>query len=47
MLNQSKEVLSICVSFQQSRDLIKEEPESNVHDMFLVQSILNLRAFLM
>ena len=35
MLNQSKEVLSIFVSFQQSRDLIKEEPESNVHDMFL------------
>ena len=35
MLNESKEVLCICVSFQESRDSIKEEPEMNVYDMFL------------
>ena len=35
MLNQSKEVLCIYVSFQESRDSIKEEPETNVYDMFL------------
>ena len=35
MLNQSKEVLYICVSFQESRDSIKKEPETNVYDMFL------------
>ena len=35
MLNQSKEVLCICVSFQESGDLIKEKPEVNVYDMFL------------
>ena len=35
MLNQSKEVLCICVSFQESRDLVKEEPETNVYDIFL------------
>ena len=35
MLNQSKEVLCICVSFQESQNLIKEEPETNVYDMFL------------
>ena len=33
MLNQSKEVLSIYVSFQEFRDSIKEEPEMNVYDM--------------
>ena len=36
MLNQSKKVLCICVSFQESGDSIKEEPETNVYDMFLV-----------
>ena len=36
MLNQSKEVLCICVSFQEYRDSIKEEPENNVYDMFLL-----------
>ena len=35
MLNQSKEVLCICVSFQESRISIKGEPETNVYDMFL------------
>ena len=35
MLNQSKEVLCICVSFQESQDSMQEEPETNVHDMFL------------
>ena len=35
MLNQPKEVLCICVSFQESRDSIKEEPEMKVYDMFL------------
>ena len=34
MLNQLKEVLCICVSFQETRDSIKEEPEMNVYDMF-------------
>ena len=29
MLNQSKEVLCICVSFQESRDSIKEEQETS------------------
>ena len=33
MLDQSKEVLCICVSFQEFR--VKEEPETNVNDMFL------------
>ena len=36
MLNQLKEVLCICVSFQESRDSRKEEQETNVHDMFLL-----------
>ena len=31
MLNQSKEVLCICVSFQESQDSIKEEPETKVY----------------
>ena len=31
MLNQSKEVLCICVLFQESQDSIKEEPETNVY----------------
>ena len=31
MLNQSKEVLRICVSFQESRDSIKKAPETNVY----------------
>ena len=35
MLNQSKEVLRIYVSFQESRDSIKEELETNFYDMFL------------
>ena len=35
MLNQLKEVLCICVSFQESGDSVKEEPETNVYDMFL------------
>ena len=35
MLNQSKEMLYICASFQEFRDSIKEEPEAKVHDMFL------------
>ena len=35
MLNQQKEVLCICVSFQESRDSIKEEPETNVYNKFL------------
>ena len=35
MLNRSKEVLQICVLFRESRDSIKEEPETNVYDMFL------------
>ena len=35
MLNQWKKVLRICVSFKESRDSIKEEPEMNVYDMFL------------
>ena len=29
MLNQSKEVLCICFLFQESRDSIQEEPETN------------------
>ena len=36
MLNQSKKLLCICVSFQESRDSIKGEPETNVYDMFLI-----------
>ena len=35
MLNQSKDVLCICVSFENSRDSIKEKPVTNVYDMFL------------
>ena len=35
MLNQSKEVLYICVSFQESQDSIEEKPETNVYDIFL------------
>ena len=31
MLNQSKEVFCICVSFQDSLDSVKEEPETNVY----------------
>ena len=31
MLNESKEVLCICVSFEKSQDSIKEEPETNVY----------------
>ena len=31
MIDQSKEVLWICVSFQESRDSIKEEPETKVY----------------
>ena len=31
MLNQSKEVLWICVSFQESQESMKEEPEMNVY----------------
>ena len=33
MLSQSKKVLCICVAFQESHDLLKEEPETNVYDM--------------
>ena len=33
MLSQSKKVLYICVAFQESHDLLKEEPETNVYDM--------------
>ena len=32
MLNQSKEVLCICFSFQESRDSIKKEPETNFYE---------------
>ena len=35
MLNQSEEMLCICVSFQEFRDSVKEEPETNINDMFL------------
>ena len=35
MLNQLEEVFCICVSFQEFRDSIKEEPETNVYGMFL------------
>ena len=35
MLSQSKEVLCICESFQESRGSIKEEPEPNVYDVYL------------
>ena len=34
MLNQSKEVLCICVLFQESQDSVKEDPGTNVYDMF-------------
>ena len=34
MSNQLKKVLCT-VSFQESRDLMKEKPETNVYDMFL------------
>ena len=34
MLNQLKEMLCICVLFQESRDSTKEEPEANVCDIF-------------
>ena len=33
MLSQSKKVLYISVAFQESQDLLKEEPETNVYDM--------------
>ena len=33
MLNQWKEVSCICVSFQESRDSIKEKPEMDVYYM--------------
>ena len=33
MLNQWKEVRCICVSFQESRDSIKEKPEMDVYYM--------------
>ena len=33
MLSQSKKVLCICVAFQESHDLLKDEPETNVYDM--------------
>ena len=37
MLNQSKKVLGICVSFQESQDSIKEEPEINVYlNVFII-----------
>ena len=35
MSNQLKKVLCTDVSFQESWDLMKEEPETNVYDMFL------------
>ena len=35
MLNESQKVLCIYVSFQEPRDSIKEEPETNVCEMFL------------
>ena len=35
MSNQLKKVLCTDISFQESRDLMKEEPETNVYDMFL------------
>ena len=35
MLNQSKEVLCICVWLQESQDSVKEETEMNTYDMFL------------
>ena len=35
MLNQSKEVLCICVPFKKFRDSIKGEPETKFYDMFL------------
>ena len=36
MLNQSKELLCICicVAFQGSKSSIKEETETNIYDMF-------------
>ena len=34
MLNQSNKVLCICVSLQESRESIKEEPEMNIYDIF-------------
>ena len=34
MLNQSKEVLCICVLSQESQDSVKEDPGTNVYDMF-------------
>ena len=36
MLNQSKEVLYICVSFQESRDSIKEGPRTNVYVVSII-----------
>ena len=35
MLNQPKEELCICVSFQEAQDSVKEEPEANVYDVYL------------
>ena len=31
MLSQTKDVLCVCVSFQEFQDSIKEEPETNVY----------------
>ena len=44
MLNQSKEVLCICVSFQESRDSIKEEPETNarLHVFIILEETLTI-----
>ena len=36
MLNQSKDVLCICAWFQESWDTIKEEPETNFYDVFII-----------
>ena len=43
MLNQSKEVLCICVSFQESRDSIKEGPQTNIylHDFIILEGTLS------
>ena len=35
MLNQSKEMLCSYDSFQESRDSVNEQPETNVYEMFL------------
>ena len=41
MLNQSKEVLCICVSFQESRDSIKEELETYMFFSFTYMFLSN------